>query len=109
VLIAAFTVWMGWVYRQGLRLRCGCFGTGSAEIGPRSVGRNLILLGLAVGGAVLAERTNSLLPGPSLSLVVTVTAVGLGVALLDALRTVGPELVLDLGPGGRGSRLGREG
>ena len=96
VLLAAFTAWMAWIRVRGLRLRCGCFGTGSAEIGPRSIGRNLVLLGFACGGLVLARRTSSPLPGPSFELLVAVTSLGMCVALLLALRAALPALVLGL-------------
>jgi hypothetical protein len=68
-----------------------------------------VLLGLALGGLALAWRTSSPLPGPSLWLVITVTAAGLCAALLVALRAALPGLVLTLDLVHRGSHLGREG
>src|SRR5712692_6224057 len=32
-LLSVFTIWMLTVYNRGLRLRCGCFGPGRADIG----------------------------------------------------------------------------
>lgn len=95
-LFAAFTLWMGWVRGRRLRVRCGCFGVGGAEVGTRSIGRNLLLLLVAVAGAVLAARTENLLPGPSLPMAVTVTALGACVALLVALRAGWPSLALTI-------------
>jgi hypothetical protein len=94
LILGAFTAWMGWVRARRLRVRCGCFGSGGGQIGPRTIGRNLLLFGLALGGLVLAGQTRSPLPGPSLAMAVTVTSLGLCLALLVALRTAWPHLIL---------------
>ena len=94
LLFGAFTVWMGWVRARRLRVRCGCFGPGGGVVGGRTIARNLLLLAGACGGLVLAERTRGLLPGPSLPMVVTVTSLGLSLALVLALRSVRPHLIL---------------
>ena len=86
LVLGAFTAWMGWVRARRLRVRCGCFGPGGGYVGPRTIGRNLLLLGLALAGLVLAGQTRSPLPGPSLAMAVTVTSLGLCLALLLALR-----------------------
>ena len=93
LLLAVFTVWMGWVQARRLRVRCGCFGPGGGYVDPRTIGRNLLLLALALAGLVLAGQTRAPLPGPSLAMAVTVTALGLSLALLLALRAAWPHLI----------------
>jgi hypothetical protein len=97
LVLGAFTAWMGWVRARRLRVRCGCFGPGGGDIGPRTIGRNLLLLALALAGLVLAGQTRTPLPGPSLAMVVTVTSFGVCLALLLALRTAWPHLILSFG------------
>jgi hypothetical protein len=94
LLLGAFTVWMGWVRARRLRVRCGCFGSGGGHVGPSTIARNLLLLALALAGLALAGQTRSPLPGPSLEMAVTVTSLGVCVALLLALRTTWPHLIL---------------
>jgi hypothetical protein len=94
LILGAFTAWMGWVQSRRLRVRCGCFGPGGGQVGPRTIGRNLLLLALALAGLVLAGQTRSPLPGPSLAMAVTVTSLGLCLALLLALRAAWPHLIL---------------
>ena len=96
VVLGAFTAWMAWVRARRLRVRCGCFGTGGAEVGGRTIGRNALLLLLALVGLVLAGRTESPLPGPSLPMAVAVTSMGMCFALLLALRAALPGLALTL-------------
>jgi hypothetical protein len=93
-VLGAFTAWMGRVRARRLRVRCGCFGPGGGQVGPRTIGRNVLLLALALAGVVLAGQTRSPLPDPSLAMAVTVTALGLCLALLIALRTAWPHLIL---------------
>jgi hypothetical protein len=94
LLFGAFTVWMGWVRANRLRVRCGCFGSGGGQVGPRIIARNLLLLALALVGLALAGQTRSPLPGPSLEMAVTATSLGVCLALLLALRTAWPHLIL---------------
>lgn len=94
LLLAIFTLWMSWVRASHLRVRCGCFGTGSAEVGAATIGRNLLLMVGALGGWWLAGRVASPLPGPSLPMVVLVTTGGMLLALLAAVRAAWPELAL---------------
>jgi hypothetical protein len=89
-----FTAWMGWVRAHRLRVRCGCFGPGGGQVGPRTIGRNLLLLALALGGLVLTSQTRTPLPGPSLAMAVTVTSLAVCLALLLALRTIWLHLIL---------------
>lgn len=97
VLFATFTGWMAWVLARRLHIRCGCFGTGDAEIGQHSIVRNGLLLSVALGGFVLAGAVSSPLPRPAIPLAIMVTAIGMGGVLLLALRAVLPGLVLTLG------------
>lgn len=62
VLITAFTGWMVWVYARGLRIRCGCFGSGVARVGPPAIARNVLLAGVAAGGLVLPPMFRLLSP-----------------------------------------------
>src|SRR4029453_9477969 len=86
LLLGAFPPWVAWVRARRLRVRCGCFGPGGGHVGPRTIARNLLLLALALGGLVLAGQTRSPLPDPSLAMAVTVTSLGVCLALLIALR-----------------------
>jgi Methylamine utilisation protein MauE len=94
LVLGAFTAWMAWVRARRLRVRCACFGPGGGDVGPRTIGRNLLLLALALAGLVLAGQTRSPLPGPSLAMAVTVTSLGVCLALLLALRAAWPNLIL---------------
>ena len=94
-LMLAFTAWMGWVEARRLRVRCGCFGAGEGEVGPRTIGRNAVLLALALVGWVVSSRAVSPLPGPSAELLATLAAIALSVALLQALRLAWPQMVID--------------
>src|SRR5215212_2322338 len=53
LVLGAFTAWMGWVQARRLRVRCGCFGPGGGYVGARTIGRNVLLLALALGGLVM--------------------------------------------------------
>jgi hypothetical protein len=96
LVLGAFTAWMGWVRARRLRVRCGCFGPDGGHVDPRTIGRNLLLLALALTGLVLAGQTRTPLPGPSLAMAVTVTSLGACLALLIALRTAWPHLILNV-------------
>jgi hypothetical protein len=109
LLLAVFAAWMAWVRARGLRVACGCFGMGSGEVGMRTIWRNLALLALSLGALLLVRRTSSPLPGPSVWLVVMVSAIALWVALLVTLRTALPGHVFSLDMGRSGSGPGREG
>jgi len=94
LVLGAFTAWMVSVRARRLRVRCGCFGPGGGQIGSRTIGRNLLLVALALGGLVLSEQTRTPLPSPSLELAVTVTSLAVCLALLLALRNAWPYLAL---------------
>jgi hypothetical protein len=94
-LLIAFTIWMGWVEARRLRVRCGCFGGGGGEVGPRTIARNGGLLALAAAGWAVAARAPSPLPGPSPELLAVAVAAALAVALLQALRLAWPQMVVD--------------
>lgn len=93
-LLAVFTGWMVWVSGRRLRVRCGCFGGDGGEVGPRTLGRNAALLALALVGLLLATREASPLPGPSWEAAGGALALALCVALVQAVRSVWPHLVL---------------
>lgn len=97
-LLGVFTVWMVWaiIRRPGYApLMCGCFGAGRGEIGLGSLGRNIVLLVVAIGGLALSISTASPLPGPSLHMVIVASSLGLALALIVALRFGLPGLVID--------------
>lgn len=84
-LWAIFTVWMVVVSARGMRLTCGCFGTGRAEVGIRTIVRNALLIGVSLGGLALALHTRALLPAPSLWMGDAVVTLSLCLILLQAL------------------------
>jgi hypothetical protein len=94
LLLGTFLAWMEWVRERRLRVRCGCFGPAGGEVGPRTIGRSLVLLALALAGLALARQARTPLPVPSLTMVVTVTSLGACLALLLALRNAWPHLML---------------
>lgn len=94
-LLAVFTLWMVWVRLRQLRVRCACFGSGE-PVGGRSIARNLLLVAIAAGGAILAGRTSSLLPAPTVWLAATVLSSSVILALLRGLWDGLPGLVLTL-------------
>lgn len=95
VLLTAFTAWMVWVIARQLHLECGCFGPSGAQVGIYTIVRNSFLLFVAASGFVLAGQARSPLLA-SRWLVIAVTALGLGVALLRTLWEIRPHLVLTL-------------
>lgn len=95
-LLVIFSAWTLLAYVRKPGLQCGCFGSGAGEIGPRSVGRNTALLGLAIAGAILAERTPLLLPDPTAWTISAAIEIAVTIALLVSLRSVWPGLALAL-------------
>lgn len=93
-LLAIFTLWMAWIRARRLYVRCGCFGASGGEVGARTIGRNVVLLALAAVGWGLATVVATPLPAPSLPVVMTWVSLGMALALLHALRTVLPRLIL---------------
>lgn len=85
-LFGIFTVWMVSIYAHGLRVKCGCFGIANSDIGPHSILRNGILITVSLGGFILALNTQSLLPTPSLWLVITILSSGMCLMLLRAFQ-----------------------
>jgi len=94
LLFGVFTIWMLWVRSQRLRIRCGCFGTGSAVVGTATIARNLLLMLTASVGWWLATRTQSWLPGLSLPWLVTVTVGGVWLGLVTSFVAAWPELAI---------------
>jgi len=95
-LLSVFTIWMLTVYNRGLRLRCGCFGPGRADIGLGTILRNCLLIALSVGGFVLSLYTHSLFPVPSFWMIVTALSLGMCVMLLWSLQQAKAALILSM-------------
>jgi hypothetical protein len=93
-LLVLFTVWAVVVLLRGVRLHCACFGSRGGELGRLTIARNVVLLGGAAATAVLAPRTESLLPAVSGWEVMTVASCALTLALTVALWHTLPSLVL---------------
>jgi len=94
VLFLLFTLWMASVRMRRLRIRCGCFGPGGADVGPQTIGRNALFVLAALVALLLVRQGATLLPGPSFAMVVAVTSLAMSLALLDALRTAWPHLAV---------------
>lgn len=94
-LLAAFTGWMLWVRARGLYIRCGCFGGQGGEVGVGTVARNAGLLLLAVIGWIIVGQAETPIGGLSWDLFTAALAIGLAVALLQAVPVALPHLVLD--------------
>ncbi|MCC6313492.1 MAG: hypothetical protein IT337_05730, partial [Thermomicrobiales bacterium] len=105
-LLLLFTGWMAWVNARRLRIRCGCFGAGEGEVGPRTMLRNAGLLALALLGWALAARIDTPGLGPTLPAFAVALALALCVALVQAARLVLPHLVVTDARFGAGSTLG---
>jgi hypothetical protein len=92
-MLLSFTLWMVWVYHQGLEIECGCFGAGGRTVGAATLLRNSLLLIVSTVGAVLTTASGGPLPA-SLWFVITATAIGAAVALVLAAQSARPALVL---------------
>ena len=97
LLLLVFTLWMVWVDRRGLTVRCGCFGGGEGKVGTGTITRNVILILIAAAGWWLAGRFTSPLPGMSWPTVVAATSALMIVALVQAFRMVQGHLVISEG------------
>jgi hypothetical protein len=58
VLLAAFTIVTGREVAQGRRVRCRCFGAGTAQIGPAEIARNVVLLSLSAAGLAIGPLSH---------------------------------------------------
>lgn len=96
VLFLAFTLWMVWVLARRVHVHCGCFGATGAQVSWWSVIRNLLLLLMAGGGVVLAAEVSSVLPGPSLWMVVAASCGALCIALIVGFQAARPSLFVTL-------------
>lgn len=94
LLLLLFTLWLTSVRLRHLRVRCGCFGPGGADVGPRTIGRNALFVLAALGALLLVRQAESALPGPSFAMAVCATSLAMSLALLDALRTAWPHLAV---------------
>lgn len=105
LLLAAFTAWMYFVYSRGMRVRCGCFGTGGSEVGIRTILRNTLLILMALVGVTLALNTRSPLPALSLWWVMAVVSSSMAVMLIDAVVQSKHLLVFTLAQSNRDSSV----
>lgn len=94
VLLVGFTAWMSFVFAQGLHIQCGCFGTSSTTIGPRSIFRNILLLLVAVGGFIISRNVQSILPQPSIWMTMITILCAMGIMLLRSFQQARPALAL---------------
>lgn len=94
VLLGIFTLWMIFIYTQKLRIKCGCFGTASSYIGPRSIVRNVLLLIVSLGGFLISSRVHNLLLEPSLWMLMSTLSIGMCLLLLQAFRRAKPALLI---------------
>jgi hypothetical protein len=93
--LLATTAWIAWVRARGLRLRCGCFGSGQAEIGKRTILRNVALLAVVCGGLSLSLAGVSILtPPPSVNLLALIVSSELIGLLVIAFAHARSALVL---------------
>ncbi len=95
-LFAGFTGWMTWVRLRGLRLRCGCFGTGGAEIGRSTIVRNALLIAVCLAGLRLTLQVHSPLPVASFDMMIVISSLGMCLVLVQTLRTGRVGLVLSM-------------
>jgi hypothetical protein len=81
LLLAVFTAVTGREAARGHRVRCRCFGAGTARIGPAQIIRNLLLAAGAAAGLAIEPGSHGTAGAAGL-------VVGIGVALLAALALV---------------------
>jgi hypothetical protein len=81
VLLTAFTIVTGREVARGRRVRCRCFGAGTARIGPAQIARNIVLLTGAAVGLALESAGHGNADGAGL-------VYAFGLALLAALALV---------------------
>ncbi|GAA1566014.1 methylamine utilization protein MauE [Dactylosporangium maewongense] len=63
LLLGVFTVGVAVAVRRGTASTCRCFGASTERLGRRHVGRNILLTGLATGGAAAAFAAAASPPG----------------------------------------------
>jgi hypothetical protein len=85
-LFSVFTVWLGWVYTRKLQLSCGCFGSSTQPVNLHTIGRNVVLLGVAGCGMILSANILSLLPSFPAVVVVSAVLIGFSSIVLLALN-----------------------
>lgn len=89
VLLAGFTVAIGLLLRRGDRKPCHCFGVTDIPLGPAHLVRNLVLLALAVTGA-LARGSGFAVAGVALACVAGVVVAVLMVRFDDLVTLFAP-------------------
>jgi hypothetical protein len=81
VLLAAFTVVTGREAARGHRVRCRCFGAGTAQIGPAQIVRNVLLAVAAAAGLIIEPGSHGTAGAAGL-------VAAIGIALLAALALI---------------------
>ncbi len=90
-LLAAFTVAIVLVVRRGTDLTCQCFGASTVPLGPVHVVRNLVLLAVAVAGALAIRSGGELhLGGAGIAVIAGLVGGGLVTVLDDILGLFAP-------------------
>ena len=79
-LLTAFTAVTGRELARGRRVRCRCFGAGTAQIGRPQIARNIVLLAGSVAGLLAGPASHGGVSAPGL-----VYAVGLALLAATAL------------------------
>ena len=81
LLLAGFTVVTGAEVANGRRVRCRCFGAGTAPIGPAQIARNIVLLAESLAGLAIEPMSHGHATGAALVL-------AFGLAVLAAVALV---------------------
>jgi hypothetical protein len=61
VLLLIFTIVLLWIMVKKIKTSCSCFGGKKRQVSWRDVYRNLMLVGMAVSGSILANRPDAYL------------------------------------------------
>ena len=93
-LLGIFTLWMIFISLQKLRIKCGCFGTASSQIGLHSIVRNILLLSVSLWGLFISSRMHHVFLEPSLWMFMLMLSLGICFVLLQAFWSAKPVLLL---------------
>lgn len=93
-LLSIFTVWMLTIHLHGLHIRCGCFGSGEAQVGLRSIFRNMGFIVIAIVGLMLSVFLHDVLLTPSIWTAITLFSLGMCLSLVRTFLGVKQSLVL---------------
>jgi hypothetical protein len=81
-LLIAFTIGIVATIRRRQVVSCQCFGSSATPVGPLHVGRNTVLLILAVAGAIAAVDPGQLRPDAGVLIAAVLTAAVAAAAVL---------------------------